>query len=87
MLKIINNERLKSNNEKPSDDNVIFQGNLRIGQLPKRYSHTILAYYVARRRSQSTKSREVIAKANANEKGLACAKRAAAYSIAVQEQA
>ena len=49
MLKIINNERLKSNNEKPSDDNVIFQGNLRIGQLPKRYSHTILlAYHVAR---------------------------------------
>jgi hypothetical protein len=30
---------------------------------------------------------EVIAEADANEKGLACAKRAAAYSIAVQEQA
>ena len=32
-------------------------------------------------------AREVIAEADANEKGLACAKRAAAYSIAVQEQA
>ncbi len=32
-------------------------------------------------------AREVIAKADAIEKWLACAKRAAAYSIAVQEQA